>query len=514
MAGTAAVTLACIRPGAYPCARDSQCDGQPAGVCVQPEGFCSYADDDCDSGLRFESRAPGGLGGTCVEATDAVGSSSDGVGTDEADGSSSDGSETSAESTGAQACGEGNEPCCAQTECNGSNICVGETCTCLQLQLVGDFHTCVIRWDQRFECWGGNLAHALGRDDPGQSFPTPGPVTDLPQPLLIVSGQARTHTCVVALGGAAYCWGDNMFGQSNPGSAEVATPRAVDVAAMLELPWESQLVGVGAAHTCLAGDGRMFCWGNNEAGQLGWTIPDEPGEVDSTTFAGPVAQIAAGLAHTCVRTGSDDVPNADEHAVYCWGYDEVGHLGTGPGDDSSVTPVAAAFDPGLVFAEIAASDSHTCAIAFEPDTPDEREIYCWGDDTEGGVTGLAGGGSEPTPIRVPGLFAGPWSDLSVSGGRTCAVNDEEGAWCWGRNDFGISDPSSSDLVTAPASVSIAAPLDTFVYSVGAGLAHTCGLAADGSVACWGCGLVGQLGEEGPLCVDGEPEWGAVRSTCQ
>jgi alpha-tubulin suppressor-like RCC1 family protein len=79
-------------------------------------------------------------------------------------------------------------------------------------------------------------------------------------------------------------------------------------------------VSAGGAHTCASlKDGRIFCWGANESGQLG------DGSTDDRGLPAPVAGVSgtveAGQAHTCAFT-------ADGHAA-CWGADTSGQLGDG-----------------------------------------------------------------------------------------------------------------------------------------------------------------------------------------
>lgn len=58
---------ACYSPReAFVCASAEQCQAQGrAGLC-EANGFCSYADSDCDSGWRYGSAAGDGLGDFCV----------------------------------------------------------------------------------------------------------------------------------------------------------------------------------------------------------------------------------------------------------------------------------------------------------------------------------------------------------------------------------------------------------------------------------------------------------------
>jgi len=57
--------LACGGAALFPCGDDAECqDGGVGGVC-QPEGVCSFPDDECASGQRFGSHS-GGLSNECV----------------------------------------------------------------------------------------------------------------------------------------------------------------------------------------------------------------------------------------------------------------------------------------------------------------------------------------------------------------------------------------------------------------------------------------------------------------
>lgn len=491
---------ACVRPAAYPCTDDAQCDLEKAGVCVAAQGYCAYPDEDCDSSLRFESRAPGSLADACADEPTASSSSG---GEDEATGESG-----STETTGAPSCGQAYAECCDEFECNGDLDCWGQACGCLQELVVGDAHNCLVRKGGAIECWGSNSLGELGRNDDGMYFADLAPVVDLPQPFVLASAAASTHTCMAASNGSLYCWGNNSAGQVDPDdpSPTIRTARRID----LDFGWSPEVVGVGPEHTCVAEGDRMFCWGGNEGGQLGW-IDGIPGEVDTSMMVAPIVQIAAGFAHTCVRTGYDDDP-ADLHRVYCWGWDGSGLLGAGPQDDSSVIPVEVALDPGLVVVGIAASDLHTCAITAPPGDPDQREVSCWGDDTSGAVTGV-GRSAVGTPMPVAGLPTTAWEEVSVGPTHSCASSEEAGAWCWGSNDLGQAVPTEPGGIVAPAAVDAFEDRGVVVYNAQPGRVHSCGATSDGSVTCWGCGVTGQLGEETIDCFEGGA-WGAVRTVCE
>src|SRR5437667_408817 len=75
------------------------------------------------------------------------------------------------------------------------------------------------------------------------------------------------HTCGVTAAGAAYCWGDNGFGQLGDGTTtSQLTPVPVQAPAGVSFA----AVTAGAAHTCgVTAAGAAYCWGDNGFGQLG-----------------------------------------------------------------------------------------------------------------------------------------------------------------------------------------------------------------------------------------------------
>lgn len=67
--GACGVWLGCGASGAFACETNSQCgDG---GLC-QPTGYCSFADDECESGQAYGGAAPSGVAGQCVPVDDAT----------------------------------------------------------------------------------------------------------------------------------------------------------------------------------------------------------------------------------------------------------------------------------------------------------------------------------------------------------------------------------------------------------------------------------------------------------
>jgi len=71
------------------------------------------------------------------------------------------------------------------------------------------------------------------------------------------------HNCGVTQGGAAYCWGENYYGELGNGSITGSLP----VAVLGGLSFTS--LAAGTFHTCGISSGTVYCWGLNSNGQLG-----------------------------------------------------------------------------------------------------------------------------------------------------------------------------------------------------------------------------------------------------
>lgn len=152
----------------------------------------------------------------------------------------------------------------------------------------GEFHTCVVVETGRVGCWGANFSGQLG-DGTTERRSTPVTVRTTalaqgsPSETRVTAGGA--HACVI-VGDRLGCWGDNSLGQLGDGSAvSRPTPVAViDVDGGGE-PAAVKEATVGGRHTCAVhGDGRMTCWGANDAGQLGdGTVVDRPTPVRVAT---------------------------------------------------------------------------------------------------------------------------------------------------------------------------------------------------------------------------------------
>lgn len=288
-----------------------------------------------------------------------------------------------------------------------------------------------------------------------------------------------SHTCRLTAAGAAFCWGDNSYGQLGIGYADYdgsTTPRPVVGGHSFAS------LSVGRNHTCgLTLAGETYCWGWGSYGQLGGgTTPFA--QSTPTIVAGGISfsAIAAGSGSTCALTASGK--------AYCWGLGHYGQLGSGPyGFTPKTTPVEV--DGGITFASLSASKEglHVCGVTSGGDA------YCWG----WGIFGQLGGGSTPTAQPSPTLVSGGLTFLSVSAGNyhSCGLTTGGAAYCWGSGSLGRLGDGQLHA-TAPYGTTSPVPVvggHSFT-ALAAGWNSTCAIDANGGAYCWGAGVYGQLGQ--------------------
>ena len=201
---------------------------------------------------------------------------------------------------------------------------------------LGQAHSCALLEDGTAKCWGefehGKLGFVNQQDVGDDEHPSAGGPINLGAQLLEVSAGAA-HNCALLGTGGISCWGSAFYSalgyenEEHLGDDEPeATGGPLDLGVGL-------VVGLSTTttHNCaLFDDQSLHCWGNNADGKLGYghamDIGDDepPSNAGAVSVGGPVAQVAAGNAHTCARLTSGD--------IRCWGRNESGQLGYGHTD--------------------------------------------------------------------------------------------------------------------------------------------------------------------------------------
>lgn len=181
---------------------------------------------------------------------------------------------------------------------------------------MGEEHACAVRADGTVVCWGRNHIGQLGD---GTNLARREPVAALALTDVTQVEATGGFTCARRRDGTVSCWGINTFGQCGLATSPSPVLRPTPVAGLTEV----EEIGVGGSSVCARRrDGSVWCWGSNDALQLGRAVRAAAGP---TPLPVPgltgVTAIIAGADHFCVRMA--------DATLRCWGDYDEGQLGNG-----------------------------------------------------------------------------------------------------------------------------------------------------------------------------------------
>ncbi len=336
----------------------------------------------------------------------------------------------------------------------------------------------------RATSWGSNAYGQLGDNTTTDSkvpVNTAGPLAG--KTITAIDAGFR-HTCAVA-DGKAFCWGYNAFGQLGINTTtDSNVPVAVNTAGVLAGRTVTA-IDAGYGHTCAVADGKAFCWGSNNLGQLG----DNTTTDSKVPVAVNTAGVLAGRTVTAINAGSVHTCGVADGRAFCWGNNFYGQLGNNTITDSRV-PVAvstAGVLAGKTVTAISAADYHSCAVA-------DGRAFCWGNNGSGQLgNNTTTNSNVPVAVDTAGPLAGRTVTAVTAGfNYSCAVAEGR-ASCWGSNSWGqLGDNTTTDSKVPVAASTAGVLAGRTVTAISAAYYHSCAV-ADGQAFCWGNSAYGQLG---------------------
>lgn len=345
----------------------------------------------------------------------------------------------------------------------------------------GGNHSCAIT-AAGVLCWGQNN---YGQSGAGEAnITTPTAVAGLTGATQLAISSNRS--CVLVAGGAVQCWGYNNYTAELLGVGvqveKVLTPTAVTGLTGI-VRFDTYASGTSAAACGLNAANQLWCWGNANNGRFGngepnsikvatAVLPDVNALTAPASAPATFPAVATGLpARTSFELGSHTVCGVRDGRVYCFGPGSDGRLGLG---STRANPAASAAPvPGIEDAvDVSTGLNRTCALRRG------GTVACWG--------GLTSRVESSLPLPIEGLT--DVTSINVGGSvyamALCAIHTDGGVSCVGSSLGG-----SGEATLTPRRIEGL----TGVTKLLVGTDAVCALTGEGKVMCFGSGSYGQLG---------------------
>lgn len=337
----------------------------------------------------------------------------------------------------------------------------------------GYWHSCAIQKSGKTVCWGDNGSGQLGIGTVGGRSLIPAEVQGLPAVASLSLGNG--HSCALTKDGRVFCWGSNELGQlGDGGTADRGAAAPVKLSGSGGDLSGASALSAGAIHTCVLASGGVHCWGANNESQLA-----RPKSMASSRV--PVLVPDSATARILV-TGEQSSGFLDGSRFCGWGWNIVKQV-----DDTAATNVLTPACTSVSdLAHAVLGSGHGCGRLAN------NAVQCWG--LVLGSDLVVGPGPPGAP--VPGAS---FSQIVSGGGHVCGHSIDGRIRCWGSGSWGTHGDGTTEPRTAPTNPVVTPDGATLTEVIpgglgsGGGSGHTCAIINDGSVRCWGWNYAGQIG---------------------
>ncbi len=306
------------------------------------------------------------------------------------------------------------------------------------------------------------------------------------------------HSLAVFADGSVAGWGANTSGQLGRGTTNNSyDPAAVSTAGTALAGKVVVAVAAGSLHSlALCSDGTLAAWGDNFYGQLGnGTTNGSSLPVAVTTAGTPlegkfVVAISAGIYHNLAL--------CSDGTLVAWGSNDVARLGNWNVGYISTRPVAVMTEDtaleGRTVVAIAAGNQHNLVLCSD------GTLATWGFNWQGqlgmGTISTTSVYQAVAVTTVGTVLEGRTVTAIAAGGNHSLVLCSDGTVAaWGSGSAGVLGNNTETTSGLPVAVDRAGVLaGRTVVGITAGSAHSTAWCADGTATAWGSNFYGgQLG---------------------
>ncbi|MEI7911327.1 MAG: cadherin-like beta sandwich domain-containing protein, partial [Verrucomicrobiota bacterium] len=307
----------------------------------------------------------------------------------------------------------------------------------------GRSHNLALFSDGSVASWGYNSYGQLGTTGGGNAPQMVDPPGALTGKTVVRLAAGYDHSLALCADGTLAAWGSNRYGQlGNNGKASGIVPTPVDLTGVLAGKTITMIVASVQSSMALCADGTIASWGYNAYCQLG-----DNSSVDRNA---PVlvdrSGVLAGKTVTAIACGgSHGVALCSDGTVASWGRNEFGQLGNNTNTASAVPVLATQTGvlAGKTITAITAGYGYTTCLCAD------GTLVAWGNNDSGRLgNNSTTNSSVPVLVTQTGVLAGKRVTAVAAGAigsRTVACCADGTVAAWGTGSLGNNTSANSSV---------------------------------------------------------------------
>ena len=272
------------------------------------------------------------------------------------------------------------------------------------------------------------------------------------------------HNAAITENGDLYCWGENNDGEVGNGDVDVyGVEKPVKVLSNVKEVYRAENLT-----SAITENGDLYCWGENTYGRVGC---GEGIRNQSTPF-----KVLSKVKSFYCNEYWNSMAITENGDLYIWGNNSYGLIGNGDKENQYI--------PYKVLHGVKQID---CDISHILALTETGELFCWGGNNACGCLGTGTTEDQLTPYKVLEKV----DSFSIGGPHMAAITMNGDLYCWGKNEDGQIGNGTKDNQLSPTKVMTKCKKVLATDSAGIGM--TSAITINGDLYCWGSNISGCAG---------------------
>lgn len=291
------------------------------------------------------------------------------------------------------------------------------------------------------------------------------------------------------LSSLVFCWGNNQEGQVGVGGVDEQVHSPCALSRFPPQGTHISDIACGYAHTLfLLNNGSVYSCGSNEEGELGQSVATTHPTLIELLSNYRIIQVAAGRAHSLALTDNGQVLSWGSEAFNAIGRDANLYEGGAAVENNSHYPKFIKLLLPYSVIQICTFNEHSLALT------DQGEVYAWGRN-DCSQTGIPDEAVVKEPRILKNLENVAIKTLSAGGKHCLAVSYAGNVYAWGDNSFGQLGLGDKFKEKSPVTYPVMLKTGFHISTVYCGEDFSIILSDDGKILSFGSNTYGQSGHK-------------------